>query len=327
MNNVLAALFGGAGAGLQSYGGARMQEQERERMAQQRMAELQQQEASRIAQAREAATLRAQLAKEEGEQAAVIARAMGLELPAGARLNTAGVGVLGQFQQNKRAAEAEAGRNSRFTEGLQGRLDQIDRTMSGQQSMLQMRLDAERALNEARIRELEARTNRAGQPPQGKPLPNAVMQNMIDNTVTMSRIDSALDAVKATPTAVGPTNLGPMPWLKNTFGFASPDEVATRADIGDIGSMVIHDRSGAAVTVSEYPRLVPFIPLASDPPQVVQTKLARMRRIIEEEDALYRANYGADQGFIPFRGGAQPVAPRRPNETPEQYMARIRGGR
>lgn len=49
--------------------------------------------------------------------------------------------------------------------------------------------------------------------------------------------------------------------------------VPTRAMIANLGSMIIHDRSGAAVTVSEYPRLRPFIPLGTDQPDVARTKL------------------------------------------------------
>ncbi|MGE4048406.1 MAG: hypothetical protein AB7F35_26360, partial [Acetobacteraceae bacterium] len=38
------------------------------------------------------------------------------------------------------------------------------------------------------------------------------------------------------------------------------------------------DRSGAAVSASEFPRLQPFIPAISDTPEVAETKLRNFRR-------------------------------------------------
>lgn len=125
MSNILAALFGGAGAGLSSYGTQRIREQDQERIAAQRMAELQQQESSRIAQAREQAALRAAQLKEDGEQAAIIARAAGIPLPEGARINSQGVGILGQIAANKRFEQGQAGQMERLEKTLGSRMDQI----------------------------------------------------------------------------------------------------------------------------------------------------------------------------------------------------------
>jgi hypothetical protein len=79
-----------------------------------------------------------------------------------------------------------------------------------------------------------------------------------------------------------------------------PGGVETRALAANLGSLVIHQRSGAAVTAAEFPRLRPFIPQVGDPPGVVQTKLASFVR--EYRDLLsdqYRA-FGPEAGYRPL---------------------------
>lgn len=70
MSNVLAALFGGLGAGASSYGSQRIREQDQERVAAQRMAELQQQEQARINAVKEQAAA-AQALKQQQREAGV----------------------------------------------------------------------------------------------------------------------------------------------------------------------------------------------------------------------------------------------------------------
>lgn len=64
-----------------------------------------------------------------------------------------------------------------------------------------------------------------------------------------------------------------------------PELVPAQAAIANIGSLVIHDRSGAAVTISEFPRLAPFIPAKGDKPEVVRAKLKSLRQQIERLNA------------------------------------------
>lgn len=75
-----------------------------------------------------------------------------------------------------------------------------------------------------------------------------------------------------------------------------PEGVDTRAAIANLGSMVIHDRSGAAVTASEYPRLKPFIPKETDRGDVLQKKL---RRFAEEykKDIEEKMDLAKQQGY------------------------------
>lgn len=87
-----------------------------------------------------------------------------------------------------------------------------------------------------------------------------------------------------------------------------PAGTVTRAAIADIGSMIMHDRSGAAVTVSESPRLKPFIPLNTDDAATALKKLERLRKIQLDDSEALTSTYNPDQGFksfkTPIRGGA-----------------------
>lgn len=131
-----------------------------------------------------------------------------------------------------------------------------------------------------------------------KTAPESAQKGMLENVQGIGKIDRALAAVEKAPGATG-TVAG----LLNSIpgGVAdnwSPKEsVDARAAIADVGSIVIHDRSGAAVTASEFPRLRPFIPAVSDSPEVVKTKLQRFK---QEYQSILRDQYefyGPGQGY------------------------------
>ena len=71
-----------------------------------------------------------------------------------------------------------------------------------------------------------------------------------------------------------------------------PQGIDTRAAIADLGSLVIHDRSGAAVTALEFPRLQPFIPSPKDDPATARKKLNRFvmeyQNIVDEQTGFYK---------------------------------------
>ena len=124
------------------------------------------------------------------------------------------------------------------------------------------------------------------QPPQPR-MPTPVVTAMGENRKMLGVIDDAITQLAAYPDAVGLKGVLPEILLQRK----DPQGVAARASIADIGSQVIHDRSGAAVTVSEFPRLAPFVPNRWDTAETVQKKLKRMREIIAEESAWLEANY------------------------------------
>jgi len=94
-----------------------------------------------------------------------------------------------------------------------------------------------------------------------------------------------------------------------------PEGVPTRAAIADLGSMIIHDRSGAAVTASEYPRLMPFIPKANDDPPVVKQKLKRFIQVYEDMQQDFRDMYSEDQGYQFPELGKTPAGGENPPPT------------
>lgn len=111
-----------------------------------------------------------------------------------------------------------------------------------------------------------------------KNLPAAQATAWIKNNSSMKFIDQALDAVDAYPAAFG---------IKNALGNAirsrtDPKGVDARALVANIGSLRIHERSGAAVTAAESPRLKPFIPVmdgpAPDNAETVRKKLILFAR-------------------------------------------------
>lgn len=104
---------------------------------------------------------------------------------------------------------------------------------------------------------------------------------------TTRAIDAAMEALDKTPQATG----GMMRKIGDIVPSAAtaismydqnnhPELVPAQAMIANVGSLIIGERSGKAVTVSEFPRLAPFIPLRGDSPEVVRTKLRELKKQI-----------------------------------------------
>jgi len=126
--------------------------------------------------------------------------------------------------------------------------------------------------------------------------PQAIVSGMLENGDNIRRIDDALKGVAGNPDAVGPWNYVARGPVANWW---QPGGAEARAMVADIGSLKIHDRSGAAVTASESPRLAPFIPLVTDTASVVKTKLEKFakeyRNILTDQYQVYgpASNYRA----------------------------------
>ena len=120
MSNVLAALFGGLGAGASSYGTQRIREQDQERLAAQRMAELQQQEQMRRTQMQEAQQLRQQDREQVNADMTAALKAMGMEVPQGVTLTPQTTPYITQQQVAKR----EQDRTQRERQGTYNALKQ-----------------------------------------------------------------------------------------------------------------------------------------------------------------------------------------------------------
>jgi len=137
-----------------------------------------------------------------------------------------------------------------------------------------------------------------------KPVPVAIQKGYTENNATIKQIDEAIAAIRANPQALG---------LKNYAGDAimqrvDQDGVSVRAAVSNIGSKLIHDRSGAAVTAAETPRLKPFVPQATDTPEAAIKKLQGLRQQVVNETSGIEVAYGEDSGYRPLGGTPAPQA-------------------
>ncbi len=147
--------------------------------------------------------------------------------------------------------------------------------------------------------------------PKLKDAPAAVQKAMIENGTNLRRAEKALALVEG-------KEIGGVKGDKNATGLKGflpnqvlnridPDGVDTRAQIADLGSLVIHDRSGAAVTAAEFPRLAPFIPSEKDDAATVKKKVARFVQVYREEMEASQAAYGPDSGYRQLGGAPKPA--------------------
>lgn len=136
-----------------------------------------------------------------------------------------------------------------------------------------------------------------------RPIPAAAAQGIVGNRLAIKQIDRALKAVDENPDAFGLQNLAPDALTQRIGGRQFSGGIDPRAQVADIGSMKIHDRSGAAVTAAEFPRLRPFIPASTDKADVVKKKLLNLRAnadLMRDENESF---YSADAGYRPLDSG------------------------
>jgi len=128
-----------------------------------------------------------------------------------------------------------------------------------------------------------------------KPIPSNVNLAILKNNQSIQQLDDTIKLLQQNPDATGVKG-----YLPNfALNRMNPEGTEARAGVADIGSLVLHDRSGAAVTASESPRLLPFIPLVTDDNATVIKKLIRMRNIAAQDQLGLTETYGKDQGYQP----------------------------
>jgi hypothetical protein len=166
-----------------------------------------------------------------------------------------------------------------------------------------------------------------------KQIPAMANTAIITNNQSMQRIDDALrllggqnignpaeGQLKGDTAATGWKGYLP----NGVLNRVDPQGVDTRAIISDIGSLKLHDRSGAAVTASESPRLMPFIPLSTDDHETVVKKLNGLRTALVTEQQALNDTYSKDQGYRP--SGVKPRASGG-NDIHAQADAILNGGK
>jgi hypothetical protein len=152
-----------------------------------------------------------------------------------------------------------------------------------------------------------------------------IRQAVASNNQQLGLIDDALSELEAYPQGVGLTR-----GMDAADQRIDPQGIAVRAAIANIGSMIIHDRSGAAVTAAESPRLKPFIPSVRDTAAAIRIKLTKLRAALVdmnaglETDAAVEPSAprgGSSGGRGGGRGGGGPqtgdiVLPGGPGQAP-----------
>lgn len=157
---------------------------------------------------------------------------------------------------------------------------------------------------------------------QMKDIPQSVLTGMMENNRSINKVNQALAAIGGDEAAVPEGMIadknatGLKGYLPNfALNRIDPKGTDTRALIADIGSLKIHDRSGAAVTASESPRLMPFIPSVNDDAATVAKKLNNFKReyeLMQKETGDY---YSADNGFKPYKPATAPTNGAKPKAT------------
>jgi hypothetical protein len=141
-----------------------------------------------------------------------------------------------------------------------------------------------------------------------KPIPAHINTAISTNNMSINQIQEALDLIKKNPNAIGLKN-----YLSDeAIDRADPKGVAARSALSNISSLVIHERSGSAVSASEMQRLG-FIPAKTNTYDAAKTKLEAMLKYAKAQQQGLTETYAEDQGYKPNptlsrKDGASPAA-------------------
>lgn len=127
-----------------------------------------------------------------------------------------------------------------------------------------------------------------------KPVPHTRVSAIIENRSTLREIDRAIALLRARPGSIGLGTGALGDWFTQRN---DPKGTPVRAALGKIGGKIIHDVSGAAVTLSEAPRFKPYVPAMTDTADTALKKLAQMRTLAAAEAGDLEAAWGPDNGY------------------------------
>jgi len=173
-----------------------------------------------------------------------------------------------------------------------------------------------------------------GQTPAGEPavitskssemkVPALDRRRFNDIQAAKQRIIAAKRAIEARKESVGLKFQLTPDWMAQRL---DPNGVQQRAMLANIGSQFIHDRSGAAVTISEMPRLKPFIASAGDEPGAIGNKLDSMLLNLQEDEDALLDMYTDENGNSPLRPRGNADAPNRNTPPPRDKTAPSNAG-
>lgn len=149
---------------------------------------------------------------------------------------------------------------------------------------------------------------------QLKPLPPKALDVLATNKASLQNIDQAITlldpknqspAAKAARYSIGSSNyMLPNAIVQRT----NPEGNDFRAQLGQIGGIIIKDTSGAAVSASEDNRLAKWVPKDTDTPDGALSKLRNLRREIMQRSDAVRETYSEEQGYRAYNGdGGSPI--------------------
>lgn len=166
-------------------------------------------------------------------------------------------------------------------------------------------------------------------PPKLRPMPSTLARGILENRQNLNKAQKAYELMSGNDTTMGGQIIKGDSEATGWKGFlpdkilqrVDPEGVPTRAAIADIGSMVIHDRSGAAVTAAEFPRLAPFIPSEKDNPEVAKEKLrnfvATYQQLVDDGEVFYK-----ESGYqVPERKALEVTKPEVDRSDPRVQKA------
>lgn len=157
-----------------------------------------------------------------------------------------------------------------------------------------------------------------------KPADATTTRELAAGSVASDRIGRAIEAATAAPQAFGPqnvfANLGSFGHGDEVMQYIDPKGIDARALVANVGSQVFHDRSGANVTMSEAPRLKPFIPSVNDKPEIVVKKLRLLQQEVDLMNTeLARGSSIAQAASEKARKNRAPLSSSGPDTTPNGY--------
>ena len=154
-----------------------------------------------------------------------------------------------------------------------------------------------------------------------KQVPATISTAIVGNKQTLSKLDSAIALLEGKDVGTGKNKMigdasatgwkGLIPPI--ALNRMDPKGTDARAQVADIGSLILHDRSGAAVTASESPRLMPFIPSATDDNVTALKKLRRLRDMASLENDVLSSQYSEETGYKSSKPSMQasPTTPKQ----------------
>jgi hypothetical protein len=162
----------------------------------------------------------------------------------------------------------------------------------------------------------------------GRPMPlraepkvsDTTLAKIAANEAALASIQRARQLVQDAPDSFGLKNMAPDLMMQRL----DPAGVDPRAEVGKVGATKIHDLSGAAVTVSEFPRLAVFVPNVRDTPEAIDIKLANLEReMLQVQSELAAGKSLASmirertkaEAVGPMVVPGQPAAPQAPKST------------